>query len=113
MPHVRINRFGAGNRQHHSAQSEKRQPWMGRKKIEAIGRVERAQDRWRLQDLIDAEHAQDQKPYNHDRSENCPDAGRAAALEREQADDDHYGNRNDIALQIGCCDLQTLDCTQN
>jgi hypothetical protein len=62
-----------------------------------------------LHDLGEAEQSEGREPGQHYRAEQRPDAGRAAALEEEEAEQDEGRGRDDVGLERGRGGLQALD----
>ena len=101
MAHVGIKRFGAGHRQHDTAQRQERRARHGSNELEGIPGVQRPQDVRVGHDVADPQHCQRGEIDQHDRAEDGADLGRAAALEQEQAKQDGDGDRHHQRLHPG------------
>ena len=62
MPHVRIERLGARHRQKHGAERDERQPLVRSEQGESIARIERPQNVRRVDDLNEAQNAENDEP---------------------------------------------------
>ena len=83
-------------------------PWESRK-LNAVPGIDRGQHRWIVADMNEAHHRQRGEPDNHDRPEGRCDARRAAALNREQHDQDENRQRHHIMLKRRRRELETFD----
>ena len=84
VAHIRIQRFGAGDRQHHRAQYEKTVTPVLDEEIKCKMRADRVQHFWRFHHVIKAHHCECDKPQDHDGAEPSPHAARTVALNGEQ-----------------------------
>ena len=62
MPHVRVERLGAGDREKHGAERDERQPLVSREQGQSIARIERQQHVRALDNLNQAQNAENGKP---------------------------------------------------
>jgi hypothetical protein len=113
MPHIGIERLGAGHRQHHRAEQHEPGLRVLADQFVAVLRVERADDRRVARDLGGAEQPDRDEPHDDDRAEQPADPSGAAALGDEQHDQQHQGHRQDIGRQCRGLDLEALDRAQH
>jgi hypothetical protein len=113
MAHVRVERLGAGDRKKNGAEREERRPLVRCKQRQGIVWVQRKEYLRRLNDLHEAQGAENEKPQTHDRPEEQPDLACAAALDDEQRDQDAERERHHVRLEQRRRDLQTLNCAQH
>ncbi len=85
MAHVGIERLAAGHRQEDAAEDEQRQEGPFDQHAGAIGRIEGEEDLQVVEDVIEAHHADGEKPDGGDRREQRGHARRALVLEQEEA----------------------------
>ena len=95
VAHVGVQRLGARHRQEHAAQNDETQEPVADQQVDAIIGTDSAQDLRGLDDLAHAEDRQHQEPDHHDGAEIAADAGGAARLGHEQADQDRSRQRQD------------------
>ena len=113
VPHVRVQRLGAGDREHDRGQREERDREVVEEEVQRVGRRQRLEDLGVVGDPAHAARGDGQKPDDHHRAEQPPDGRRADALEQEQHDDDRRGDRDDQVLQRRLGDLEALDRRQH
>ena len=109
MPHVRVQRLGAGDGQDHGGQGEKRGAEVVGQEAQRIGGRQRLQDHRMGGDAPYAERREDGEPDGHDRAEHSPHGARAQPLRHEQQDDDHHRDRDNDARHRRFGDLDALD----
>ena len=105
---IRIKRLAAGHDQEHRAERHQTDRAVRREKLDPVPGIERGQHARIVADMRKAEHGKRQEPDDHHRPEGGGDHRRAAALHREQADQDHHGQRNDVILQRRRCELEAF-----
>jgi hypothetical protein len=88
MPHVRVQRFAAGQRQKDRAQQQEGLSRLGDREIDGVCRIQRRQHLGRLHDAVDAEQREHGEPDDGHRTEEAADQRRAFALHQEQQHDD-------------------------
>ena len=113
MAHVDVERFAAGQHEEYGAEDRKRDARVAEQHAKRVGRIQRGENFRRLQDLPQAEQSDRREPEDHDRPEQAPDAFGAAALDREQRDDDRECGGHDEALHRGVDDREAFDRTQH
>ncbi|MNG25194.1 hypothetical protein D3C84_1100140 [compost metagenome] len=89
MAHVRVQRFGTGQCQHHGTENRHAHARMHDEEAHAPHRVHRLQHFRMLNDAVDAQCAQHQKPGDHDRPEQNANPRRAVTLDQKQRDQHH------------------------
>ncbi len=109
MAHVGIERLGAGHRQHDRAQRHEGLPAGQLEQADGVARIQGAQHPGMLHDLDQAQDGQGGEPDQHDRPEQLADAGRAAALQHEQKEQDDHRQGHDMGLQSRGRGLQAFD----
>ena len=109
VAHVGVERLRPSDRQHDRAQGDEGLPAGVREQAHRIASVECHKHARILDDLGQPEQAQGGEPGQHHRPEQPAHAGRAAALEDEQAEQHEHGERHDVGLEPGCGGLQALD----
>ena len=113
MPHVRVQRLGAGQRQHHRAQRDESEPTMLDQEDKCGKRVQRRQDARRLLNVERADDSQYHEPEHHDGPEDRTDARGPAFLHDEEPDEDRERDRHDVRLELRGRNLQALDRTEH
>jgi hypothetical protein len=113
MAHVGIERLAARHRQHHRAQRHEGDPGRTQEHFQRIYRIDRLQDHRGLQQRGQAETAQGNEPYHHDRAEQPPDLVGAAALEGEQPDQDRQRHRHHQGRKLRRLHLHAFDGRQH
>ncbi|MDT4849564.1 hypothetical protein FQZ97_836880 [compost metagenome] len=108
MAHVGIQRFGAGQRQHHGAENRHADARVGDEKIYRPDRIGRPQHFRLLPDAIRPEPRKGQEPQHHHRSEQLADPLGTVLLDQEQADQHHQRHRHHPVLDAVEGDLQPL-----
>jgi hypothetical protein len=76
-------------------------------------RAQCAQDLRRANDPAHTEHADDEEPYQHDRSEYVADERGSLALHQKQANQDCDADRNDDRRELGCVEFEAFHGTQD
>jgi len=109
VAHVGIQRFAAGHGEHHRAEGEEGEAGMFGDEHDGEQRVEGEQDSRIGDDLVQSEGGQDTEPGDHDRAEELADGAGAVFLDDEQAGQDAQGDRDDVGLEVGGDDFQSLD----
>ena len=109
MAHVRVKRFGAGDREHDGAEREERGGRVRHHERDRVCRTHRRQHARLCDHMRDAERRERREPHAHDGSEEHAHARGAAALNREQRNDDHDGDRIDERVQVRGDDVETFD----
>ena len=109
MAEIGVERLAAGDRQEHCAEDHQPDHAVGQQEADAVPRVHRRQHRRIVADVHQPHHAQGEKPDDHDRAESAGHQRRAAALHREQADQDHQRERHDIVFERRGRDLEAFD----
>ncbi|MNJ60680.1 hypothetical protein D3C77_564320 [compost metagenome] len=94
MPHVGVERFGAGQRQHHRAQNRHPHAWVQHEELHRPHRVERLQHFRALDDAMQAQCTQHDEPQHHDRPEEGTDARGAVLLDQKQRHQHHHRQRH-------------------
>ena len=77
VPHVGIERFGAGERQQHRPKHDERRHAMLGQEAKSVEGIERAQDLRMHGDPVQSEHCDGNKPEHRDRPEQCTHYRRA------------------------------------
>ena len=100
MPHVGVQRLGARHGEDDRAHREEGAHRLVDEEADRVQRVDHRQDDARpVDDVHDAEHRDRDEIEEHDRPEHQADPGRAARLDREQADEDADRDRHDERLR--------------
>ena len=99
MAHVGIERFAAGDGQKHAAENQKRKSRLFDQHANAIQRIEGIEYFEIIADVNKAHEADDGKPHGGDGRKNRGDAGGAAILEQEQAEEHGEGERHDYGFK--------------
>ena len=84
MPHIGIERLGAGYAKKDPAQNEKARVTVGQKIVKSEKGIEGGEDRRMPEDPKDTQHRYGQEPKRHDRAEGFSDARRAKRLDGEK-----------------------------
>ncbi len=98
VPHVRVERLGAGDHEHDRAEGEEAERAVGGKEADRVKRIERGQNLRRPGDADRAQHSQRDEPDDHDRAEQCAHAPGAALLNDEQREHDDQRDRYDVSV---------------
>ena len=98
MTHVGIQRLGAGDTQKHRAQHQKAGQAVGEQIRQAVNRIECGKHSRMLSDTVNAHHRHRREPQQHDRTKEVTNFGGALRLYREQHEQDHHRDGNDIRL---------------
>ena len=101
MAHVGIERFAAGHRQKHAAKNQKRQSRLFDKHAKAIDRIEGVEYFEIIADVNQPHEANDGKPQGCHGRKNRGNAGGAAVLEQEQAEEHGKGERHHHEFKPG------------
>jgi len=109
MPHVGVQRFGAGQRQHHGTENGHAHAWVVDEELHRPGRVERLQDLRALHDAVHAQRTDRHEPQHHDRPEQNADARGAVLLDQEQRHQQQDCQWHDPMLDAIEGQLQPLD----
>ena len=100
MAHVGIERLTAGQSQEYAAQHDEERGRACDRKAHRFARIERLEDRRRRPDVDDAEDADNDKPHDHDRPEQPPDASGPTILKSKKSDQNDERCRHDEARGI-------------
>ena len=114
MAEIGVERLAAGDDEEHRAERDQADLAVARNELDRIERIDRgehAADRRRC--AAGPMTAMRDEPDHHDRPEERRDLGGAAALHREQRDQDHDRERHDVVLERRRHELQTLDRRQH
>ena len=82
---------------------------MAREEAERVQRIQRGEDRGRLDDAIDADRADGDEPRHGDRAEELSDGRGAPRLQREEREQHADGDRHDVGLERARADFEPLD----
>ena len=99
MPHVGVERLGAGHAQKDAAEQREGGEAAVPEVMEPIGRTQSGQHRRVFGDAADAEDGDDRKPRRHDWAEQLADAGRAERLQKKQQPQDDDGGRQHVRAE--------------
>src|SRR5688572_6140153 len=99
MSHVGVQRFGARNRKHHSAEHEEPVQAVVNKKSDGVVRTERAEDLWLARDLHETENADREEPDQRHGSEQHANTRRSETLHGKEADENRKCYQDDEALE--------------
>jgi hypothetical protein len=99
VAHVRVERLGAGDREHDRGQGEERDPEVAGEKGQGVRRRQCLEDGRVLGDADHAQHADRGEPRNHHGPEQPPDRPGSPSLHHEEGDDDHRRERHDPFTQ--------------
>jgi hypothetical protein len=113
VTHVGVERFAAGNGQHHRAQHREPAPSVHGEEAERPAWVHRHEHARHLHDPDDAEHDERHKPGHHDRPEQDANDVRSEALHHEQPDDDRKRDRQHERSEGRCLHRQPFDRAQH
>ena len=113
MAHVGIKRLATGHGQHHRTERNESVPRLVQENLDRVPGIDRNQHLRRLRQRDRAQHGQHGEPQHHERTEQHADLRGAAALHREQRDEDDERQRNDERLECPAPDAQTFDRGQN
>src|SRR6202000_800608 len=109
VPHVGVERLGAGHREHHRRQREERRAEMPEEEGGRVGGGQRLEYRRVADDAADAPGGDYREPDGHHRPEQPPDRARPEPLDHEEADEDHRGDREHDGTNGRRRDLHALD----
>ena len=112
MPHVRIQRLGAGKGQNDRTEGSERNPAVTVQEMQGVQRIDRLQDFRALQNVQYTHAGQGDKPDHDHWAEPSADTGRAFMLQCIQPDQHSHRQRHDIRLEGRRCNLQPFDCRQ-
>jgi hypothetical protein len=113
MAHVGVERLGACDREKYGSQRDERRPLMIGEHGQAVDRIEGPEHVRRLDDLHQAEQAENEEPQAHHRPEEQPYVSGATALHDEQRDQDDQRERHHVGLEQRRRHLQALDRAQD
>jgi hypothetical protein len=99
VSHVRVQRLGSGDGEHHRGQREERGREMPGQEAEGVGRGQRLEDRRVGRDAAHPDDADRGEPDAHDRPEQAAHGTGAQSLQKKQDDDDRRRDRHDQAGQ--------------
>ncbi len=106
---IGIERLAAGHGEKYRAQRHQSDRPVRKQEMNGVPGIDRGQHRRVVADMNEAHHRKRGEPDNHDRPEGRCDARRAAALDREQHDQDENRQRHHIVLERRRCELETFD----
>ena len=109
VPHVGVERFGAGEGEQHRAEHHERSQRVAGQEAVRVARVDGGQHGRIEPDVPQAHRAEGGEPQQADRAEHRADLRGAEALQREQADQHHHRDRQHPALEQRRADFQPLD----
>ena len=109
VPHVGIERLGAGHGEDHRAEHDEGLRHVAGEEGQRVQRVERREDLRRARDAADSGGADGDEPSHGDRAEEAPHRRGAAPLQEEEREQHADGDRHDVGLQRRGADLQPLD----
>ena len=109
VAHVRVQRLGARDREHHRAERDERDVAVVEQEADPVGRRDRLQDLGLLDDLVQPGDGEDREPSSHHRPEQAPDRARPEALGGEQHGQDRERERHDELVQRRLDDFDPLD----
>jgi hypothetical protein len=109
MAHIRVERFRAGHREEDGAQHQEAGHAVLAEERDGVARVERLEHARRREDAAHSEGREDDEPDEHDGAEQAPDRRRAAPLDREEADEDTDGDRDDEVVELRRREVQAFD----
>ena len=109
MAHVGVKRFRAGERKEHAPHHREGDERIREHETRRLMRTERFEYFGRRPDIDGAEQCDHGEPADHDRAEQAADARGAAALHREQPDQDRERNRQDEVFERRRDELEALD----
>ena len=113
MSHIRIERFGTGHGQNDRAEREERHRPVGDEEHYRIIGVERPQDIGVLNDLVETQTRDRDEIDDHDGGEQRAYLRRAAALQQEQEDQQHQGDRDHQCIEARVDDGQPFHRREN
>jgi hypothetical protein len=113
VAHVRVQRLGSRDREHHPAEGEESRQAVLEEEPDPVRRRQRAEDARVVGDAVDAERREDDEPDEHHRTEQLADRPGPASLQHEQHDQDRCRDRNDEVIQRRLHNLETLDGRQD
>ncbi len=113
MTQIRVKRLAAGYRQKYRAQRHHSDGAVGQQEMDPVPGIDRRQHRGIVADVNKTHHRQRREPDDHDRSKSRSDPRRAAALDREQHDEDEHRQRHHIVLERRRCELEAFDRRQH
>ena len=108
MAHVGVQRFTAGDDEEDAAEGEERPARVLREELDDVHRVDGTQNLRSGEDLSQTQDAEHGEPHDHHRPEDPSDATCPPALNEEQTEEDHAGERDDVALERRGRDLEAL-----
>jgi len=113
VAHVGVERFCAGQGQHHRAEDRHANTRVNHKEAHAPRRVQRIEHFGLLQNAVHPQAAQHQEPGDHHRAEQLADAVGAVFLDQEQRHQYHQGNRHHPFFQAVERQFQAFDGRQH
>ena len=109
VAHVGIQRFTAGDGQHHRAENQHRMPVVGGEKIPCPVGIHGLEYARILGDVVDTERCDHHEPGDHDRAEGFADFRGAETLDCEQPAQNHQTDRHHPLFEHRRDHFQTLD----
>ncbi len=109
VAHIGIQRFNAGDRQHHRAQREERYRFVLNKEVQRPVRVHGVQHLRIIDDTARAQHRQNDEPQQHHRRKQLTDNAGAVFLNHKQQRQYRNRQRHNVAIEARCGDLQPFD----
>ena len=108
VTHVGIERFRARDRKEDRAHHNKAQEPVREKEGQAMHRIKRVQNAWRIPNMRQAHGCKRQEPKHHNGTEESRHGSRATTLHHEQSDQNHEGDRQNIMIERRRDEFQTL-----
>ena len=109
MAHVGVERLGPGDGQHDGTQGDEGLEACDLEEADRVAGMKGGEHGRVVDDLGQAEEAQDREPDQHHRPEEGAYALGTAALDQEQAEEHDRGQRDDVGLERGCGGLEAFD----
>ena len=113
MTEIGVQRLAAGHGEKDEAERHQADVPMSGEEFDAIVRVYRRQHMQVVADVHETGDRDDHEPHDHDRPEEGRNLGGAPTLDREQPDEDGDGKPDDVMLEGGRRELQSLDRRQH
>ena len=113
VPHVRVQRFDAGDAENHGAERDERDPRMPADVRDGVERVDSAQDGRVTSDPVCSKGGNGEEPDQHDRPEGAPDPPCAFVLEGEEQGQHDERQRHHELVNARGGDLRAFDCRED
>ncbi|MNP09759.1 hypothetical protein D3C76_1018750 [compost metagenome] len=108
VAHICVQRFHTGNRQHDSAERDKRHGFVFEEEVDRPHWVQRLQHFRVGKNTAQPERRQDQEPGQHNRRKQLTHQPRTVLLNREQQCQHNNGERHHPSIQLRRDNLQPL-----